>query len=292
VSTEPVGYQNPKTNWGAPDAPGPADFIRIEGNIQAIESGVRTVDPALAGAANQGTIRQFLSWIVGKLAAIIGAEWFSAPPTTLVEAKAHHDAEAPHTGHETPAGAQAKVDAHKNQAVDAHDAAAISYAGGTGISATNVEAAIDELATEKSNVGHGHAATEISYAGSANLSSTNVEAALDELDAEKASKALANSWTARQTFQGGIQDGDGNQDVSLLHALGLQIDTRTLELTRTGGVLTSVVEKDGAATVKTVTLNRTGGVLTGVVTVAGGKTITQTLNRTGGVLTSVTKTVV
>lgn len=36
---------------------------------------------------------------------------------------------------------------------DAHDASAISYAGGTGMSATDVEAAIDELATEKANTG-------------------------------------------------------------------------------------------------------------------------------------------
>lgn len=44
---------------------------------------------------------------------------------------------------------QAELDAHLNDTSDAHDASAISYAGGTGISATDVEAAIDELATEK-----------------------------------------------------------------------------------------------------------------------------------------------
>jgi hypothetical protein len=43
--------------------------------------------------------------------------------------------------------------AHEADTVDAHDASAISYAGGTGMSATDVEAAIDELATEKVNVG-------------------------------------------------------------------------------------------------------------------------------------------
>lgn len=41
------------------------------------------------------------------------------------------------------------VAAHLADTTDAHDAAAISYAGGTGMSATDVEAAIDELATEK-----------------------------------------------------------------------------------------------------------------------------------------------
>lgn len=38
---------------------------------------------------------------------------------------------------------------HLNDASDAHDASAISYVGGTGMSATDVEAAIDELANEK-----------------------------------------------------------------------------------------------------------------------------------------------
>ena len=50
---------------------------------------------------------------------------------------------------ETPAGAQTKVDTHVNDTTAAHLAASISYAGGTGMSATDVEAAIDELATEK-----------------------------------------------------------------------------------------------------------------------------------------------
>lgn len=46
---------------------------------------------------------------------------------------------------------QTELDAHLNDTGDAHDASAISYAGGTGMSATDVEAAIDELATEKAN---------------------------------------------------------------------------------------------------------------------------------------------
>lgn len=44
------------------------------------------------------------------------------------------------------------LNAHLNDTSDAHDASAISYAGGTGISATDVEGAIDELANEKANL--------------------------------------------------------------------------------------------------------------------------------------------
>lgn len=47
---------------------------------------------------------------------------------------------------------QAELDAHITDAVDAHDASAVSYTGGPGISATDVEGAIDELATEKADV--------------------------------------------------------------------------------------------------------------------------------------------
>lgn len=47
------------------------------------------------------------------------------------------------------AATDAELTAHLNDTTDAHDASAISYAGGTGISAAHVEGAIDELATEK-----------------------------------------------------------------------------------------------------------------------------------------------
>lgn len=86
--------------------------------------GERTVNPALPNPANTGPITSLLSWIVGRLAAITGlADWKAAPPTTLQAA-----------------------DNHIKAAVGAHPAAAISYAGGPGMTATNVESAIDELA--------------------------------------------------------------------------------------------------------------------------------------------------
>ena len=50
---------------------------------------------------------------------------------------------------ETPAGAQTKVDTHVNDTTAAHAATAIGYAGSTSLSATTVEAALDELDAEK-----------------------------------------------------------------------------------------------------------------------------------------------
>lgn len=57
----------------------------------------------------------------------------------------------PDPGFAADMATQAELDAHVNDATAAHAASAISYAGGTGMSATDVEAAVDELATEKAN---------------------------------------------------------------------------------------------------------------------------------------------
>lgn len=91
---------------------------------------------------------------------------------------------------------QAALTAHIDDTAAAHAATAVSYAGGTGMSATDVEAALDELATEKANASAltdhtsdttaAHAASAISYGGGTGMSATDVEAALDELATEKA----------------------------------------------------------------------------------------------------------
>ncbi len=90
---------------------------------------------------------------------------------------------------------QAELDAHVADSSAAHAASAISYGGGTGMSATDVEAAVDELATEKANASDltahiddttdAHDATAISYAGGTGISAAHVEGAIDELATEK-----------------------------------------------------------------------------------------------------------
>ena len=54
---------------------------------------------------------------------------------------------------------QAELDAHLNDTVDAHDASAISFVATGGIAATDVQAAIAELDTEKSGTAHTHTFT-------------------------------------------------------------------------------------------------------------------------------------
>lgn len=95
MSSAPSGWQNPKTNWNSADVPLSPDFDRIEGNIQAIESGSRTLDPSQAPSGNSGTLRQILSWFANRIKAITGASnWYDSPATTLAATKSHMDATA------------------------------------------------------------------------------------------------------------------------------------------------------------------------------------------------------
>lgn len=93
MSSQPTGWQTPKTNWQSADVPLPSDFNRIEGDIQAIEDGLRTLDPSQAPSGNSGSLRQFLDWFANRLKAIAGAaNWYDAPATTLAATKSHMDA--------------------------------------------------------------------------------------------------------------------------------------------------------------------------------------------------------
>ncbi len=76
--------------------------------------GSRTPDQSQAPASpGTGTLTQLISWLANRIKTITGkTNWWDAPPTTLQAAKNHIDAAAPHSGHETPTGAQAKVDTH------------------------------------------------------------------------------------------------------------------------------------------------------------------------------------
>ncbi len=80
--------------------------------------GSRTPDQSQAPVSpGSGTLSQILSWLANRIKAITGkTNWWDSPPTTLQAAKTHMDAAAPHSGHETPAGAQEKADTALNSA--------------------------------------------------------------------------------------------------------------------------------------------------------------------------------
>lgn len=69
-----------------------------------------------------------------------------------------------------------------------HTGAEVSNTPAGSIAATTVQAALNELDSEKSAVGHGHAGTEITNTPAGNIAATNVQTALNELDTDKANK--------------------------------------------------------------------------------------------------------
>lgn len=78
--------------------------------------------------------------------------------------------------------------AHLADTSDVHDASAVSYNGGVGMSATDVEAAIDELATEKAND-----ADLIEPRGGMVVSGTDVD--VNAIDVQEFTTAGGHTWT-------------------------------------------------------------------------------------------------
>lgn len=100
------------------------DFVDDNAEIDAALT--PTADPAQTPTSNgPGKLVQWVSWFVNRIKAITGkANWYDAPPTTLTAAKSHIDAAAPHSGHETPTGAQTKANNAAAAAILVHEEAA------------------------------------------------------------------------------------------------------------------------------------------------------------------------
>lgn len=78
-----------------------------------------------------------------------------------------------------------RLDAHI-ASTEAHAAENITFAGATGATATNVEAALDELYAKVADAALSGDAANVAYAGTTGVAATNVEAALDDLYAQLA----------------------------------------------------------------------------------------------------------
>lgn len=90
MGTAPSGYQTPKIDWAANNVVTSADFNRIEGNINAIEIGSRTIDPAQVPSSNSGSLRQLLDWLANRIKAVTGkTNWYDTPDITLATLAAH-----------------------------------------------------------------------------------------------------------------------------------------------------------------------------------------------------------
>jgi len=99
--------------------------------------GSRTPDQSQVPASpGTGTLTQLISWLANRIKAITGkTNWWDTPPTTLQAAKTHMDAAAPHSGHETPSGAQTKANAAEANAkgyTDTHAEAKDTHGAGAG----------------------------------------------------------------------------------------------------------------------------------------------------------------
>jgi len=119
---------------------------------------------------------------------------------------------------------------HVGASSGAHAASAIANTPGGGVSATDVQAAIDELDTEKSNKGHGHAAAEVDYQGSGALADgtpigqQSLEGALDLLvdllaDQDGAGADGAARVGAEAQTSGGTSVSRGSLSSQLLELL-------------------------------------------------------------------------
>lgn len=76
---------------------------------------------AIGQTPNQGTLLTLVGRILNRIRAAFGTTyWSDEPPITLVDTKTHVDASAPHSGHETLTGSQAKVNAHANTFAGTH----------------------------------------------------------------------------------------------------------------------------------------------------------------------------
>lgn len=123
--------------------------------------------------------------------------------TTVQAALNELDTEKATTGSVTTV--QTNLDNHINDTTDAHAASAITNTPAGGIAATTVQAAINELDTEKATVtalsnhtgaaAGAHAATAISNTPAGGISATTVQAAINELDTEKATTAALSAHT-------------------------------------------------------------------------------------------------
>lgn len=107
----------------------------------------------------------------------------------------------PNPGFAADMATQAELDAHLNDTSDAHDASAISFSATGNVAATDVQAAIAELDTEKATTGSvttvandlaahladttdAHDASAISFSPTGTIAATDVQSAIAEVAAE------------------------------------------------------------------------------------------------------------
>lgn len=122
-----------------------------------------------------------------------------ATDANVTTAVTNHEAAAnPHPTYETSAEAQAKVDTHVNDTTAAHAAASVGFTPAGSIAATNVQAAIEEVASEAGGGGSAHVIKENGSALTqrANLNFVNGLVATDDAANSETEVAVDYAGTA------------------------------------------------------------------------------------------------
>lgn len=85
--------------------------------------------------------------------------------------------------------------------------------------------------------------------------------------------------------------GTDNKSVQETKNLLIDVDTRSVVITRDAGQIASIAVKDSVdnSTIETLSITRTDGQITAASRIVNGKTITYNINRIGGQITSITK---
>jgi len=125
MSTNTTNY-----NLKKPDATENYDVADQNDNMDIIDAALKpTADSALVPSGLVGKMQEWVSWITNRIKAITGkTNWYDAPATTLETANTHMNAAAPHEGHETPTGAQAKANTAEANAKNYTDGLAVTKA--------------------------------------------------------------------------------------------------------------------------------------------------------------------
>ena len=240
-------------------------------------------EPTVSTAA----LSVLLNNLANRLSDIKGAGqvWTSGAVIDLVETKAHVDAVAPHSGHETTSGAQAKVDAHANNTDNPHTVTCAQI--GAIKSVDGVQA--DALGDVDLVAGTGITIAPDNGAGTITITATGV--AVPGAHAYLHS-VNGGSDPLTPAMIGAIGLGTQGTDLNEFIALSVEADSRSVAYTYdvNGNIETEVISS-GATTVQTTTYTYTDGVLTSKVVVVGTLTITYTYGYTDGNLTSTTKVV-
>jgi hypothetical protein len=145
----------------------------------------------------------------------------------------HRNAAAPHTGHETPAGAQAKVDTHAADTTSVHgiadtaDLMTVTTADVRYINESDHTLATHQslgLATDADLDAHiadgdgAHVAGAISFVPTGNIASTNVQAAIAEVALEAGSGGTIAASSVTVTPTGGLAADDVQEALAELDA--------------------------------------------------------------------------